>query len=138
MRVNQGMVRTRGVCVGGNRFRHVRCSCLEQSLNSKSVLHVVGRKVLSLENSLRLDVVGFQEVTQENRDVDRVVAREFLAALDGRATQAKFSSLPSSTASITVWYAARSEALGEARRVARRTDCRTSSIERSPMKFRVW
>jgi hypothetical protein len=81
------MVRTRGVCVRGNRFRHVRCSGLEQSLNSKSVLHVVGRKVLSLENSLRLDVVGFQDVTQENRDVARLVAREVLAALDGRATR---------------------------------------------------
>jgi hypothetical protein len=81
------MVRTRGVRVGGNRFRHVRCSGLEQSLNSKSVLHVVGRKVLSPENSLRLDVVGFQDVTQENRDVARVVAREVLAALDGCATR---------------------------------------------------
>ena len=184
MRVNQGMVRTRGVCVGGNRFRHVRCSCLEQSLNSKSVLHVVGRKVLSPENSLRLDVVGFQDVTQENRDVARVVAREVLTALDGRATRgaglgankaasiatswataiittglataisfarrtANFAStmvldegkiqvFALSTASITVCYETRSEALGEARRVARRTDCRTSSIERSPMKFRVW
>jgi hypothetical protein len=48
-------------------------------------LHVVGRKVLSLENWLRLDVVGFQDVAQENRDVARVVAREVLAAMDGRA-----------------------------------------------------
>ena len=69
------MVRPRGVRVGGNHFRHEACSGLEQSLNSKSVLHVVGRKVLSPENSLRLDVVGFQDVTQENRDVARVVAR---------------------------------------------------------------
>ena len=81
------MVRPRGVRVGGNRFRHETCSGLEQSLNSKSVLHVVGRKVLSLENSLRLEVVGFQDVTQESRDVARVVAREVLAALDGRATR---------------------------------------------------
>ena len=81
------MVRPRGVRVGGNRFRHETCSGLEQSLNSKRVLHVVGRKVLSLENSLRLDVVGFQDVTQENRDVARVVALEVLATLDGRAKQ---------------------------------------------------
>jgi hypothetical protein len=49
-------------------------------------LHVVGRKVLSLENSLRLDVVGFQDVTQEDRDVASVVAREVRAARGGRAS----------------------------------------------------
>ena len=35
-----------------------------------STLQVVGRKVVGLENPLRLDVVGFQDVTQERRDVD--------------------------------------------------------------------
>ena len=52
-----------------------------------SGLQVVGIKVLGLENPLRLDVVGFQDVTQENRDVARLVAREVLVALDGRATR---------------------------------------------------
>ena len=49
-----------------------------------TILQVVGRKVAGPENSLRLDVVGFQDVTQENRDVARVVAREVLAAMDDR------------------------------------------------------
>jgi len=39
-----------------------------------SILQVVGRKVVVLENPLRLDVVGFQDVTQESRDVARSVA----------------------------------------------------------------
>ena len=52
-----------------------------------TILQVVGRKVVVLENPFRLDVVGFQDVTQEDRDVVRVVAREVLAALDGRATR---------------------------------------------------
>jgi hypothetical protein len=34
----------------------------------------VRRKVADPENPLRLDVVGFQDVTQESRDVARVVA----------------------------------------------------------------
>ncbi len=36
-----------------------------------TILQVVGRKVVGLENPLRLDVVGFQDVTQESRDVAR-------------------------------------------------------------------
>jgi hypothetical protein len=52
-----------------------------------SVLQVVGRKVPGLENPLRLDVVGFLDVTQESRDVARPVVREVLVALDGRATR---------------------------------------------------
>ena len=56
-------------------------------MNSKSVLHVVGRKVLGPENSLRLDVVGFQDVTQESRDVSGLVAQEVLVSLDVLATR---------------------------------------------------
>ena len=81
------MVRTRDVGVRGNCFRHVRESSLEQSIKSMSTLQVVGRKVVGLENPLRLDVVGFQDVTQESRDVVRAVACKVLAALDGRATR---------------------------------------------------
>ena len=69
MRVNQGMVRTRCVGVRGNCFRHEGQSSLEQSIKSRTILQVVSRKVAGLENSLRLDVVGFQDVTQESRDV---------------------------------------------------------------------
>jgi hypothetical protein len=65
------MVSTRGVGVRGNCFRHVRESSLEQSIKSMSTLQVVGRKVVGLENPIRLDVVGFQDVTQESRDVVR-------------------------------------------------------------------
>ena len=39
-----------------------------------TILQVVGRKVVGLENPLRLDVVGFQDVTQESRDVAMAVA----------------------------------------------------------------
>ena len=39
-----------------------------------TILQVVSRKVAGPENSLRLDVVGFQDVTQESRDVARAVA----------------------------------------------------------------
>ena len=74
MRVSQGMVRTRGVRVGGNRFRHEKESSLEQSIKSITILQVVSRKGAGPENPLRLDVVGFQDVTQENRDVARAVA----------------------------------------------------------------
>ena len=81
------MVSTRCVGVRGNWFRHVRQSSLEQSIKSMTILQVVGRKVVVLENPFRLDVVGFQDVTQEDRDVARVVARDVLAALDGRATR---------------------------------------------------
>ena len=52
-----------------------------------AILQFVSRKVAGPENPLRLDVVGFQDVTQESRDVARVVAREVLAALDGCATR---------------------------------------------------
>jgi hypothetical protein len=68
------MVRTRCVGVRGNSFRHVRESSLEQSIKSMSTLQVVGRKVVGLENPFRLNVVGFQDVTQERRDVVRAVA----------------------------------------------------------------
>ena len=74
MRVNQGSVRTRCVGVRGNCFRHERQSSLEQSIKSMTILQVVSRKVAGPENSLRLDVVGFQDVTQESRDVARAVA----------------------------------------------------------------
>jgi hypothetical protein len=74
VRVSQGMVRTRGVRVGGNRFRHEKQSSLEQSIKSITILQVVSRKVAGPENPLRLDVVGFQDVTQESRDVARAVA----------------------------------------------------------------
>jgi hypothetical protein len=36
-----------------------------------TILQVVSRKVAGLENALRLDVVGFQDVTQESCDVTR-------------------------------------------------------------------
>jgi hypothetical protein len=39
-----------------------------------TILQVVSRKVAGPENPLRLDVVGFQDVTQESRDVARAVA----------------------------------------------------------------
>ena len=39
-----------------------------------TILQVVGKKVVGLENPLRLDVVGFQDVTQESRDVAMAVA----------------------------------------------------------------
>jgi len=47
---------------------------LEQSLKSESVLHVGGRKALGLENLLRPDTVGFEDVTQENRYVSGLVS----------------------------------------------------------------
>ena len=58
MRVNQGMVSTRSVCVRRNCFRHVGESSLEQSLNSGSVLQVVGRKVLGLRTRLGLTLLA--------------------------------------------------------------------------------
>jgi hypothetical protein len=47
----------------------------------------VVRNVLGLENTLSLDVVGFQDVTQESREVARPVVREVLVTMDGLATR---------------------------------------------------
>ena len=75
MRVNQRSVRTR--CVG---FRHEGESSLEQSIKSMTILQVLSRKVAGLENALRLDVVGFQDVTQESRDQARSFASSIAAS----------------------------------------------------------
>jgi hypothetical protein len=39
------------------------------------------------ENPLRLDVVGFQDVTQESRDFSGLVSREVLVAMDVLSTR---------------------------------------------------
>jgi len=45
-------------------------------------VQVVGRKVVGLENLLRLDAALFKEVDQESRDVLGLRAREVLVSLD--------------------------------------------------------
>ncbi len=85
MRVNQRSVRTRCVGVRGNRVRrHEGQSSLEQSIKSTTILQVVSRKVAVLENALRLDVVGFQDVTKESREVR--LGGIILATRGGRAS----------------------------------------------------
>jgi hypothetical protein len=71
-----------------------------------SILQVVVRNVLGLENTLRLDVVGFQDVTQESRDVARPVVREVLVALDGRATRGAGLGANKAVIIATVWATA--------------------------------
>jgi len=176
LRVNQGMVSTRSVCVRRNCFRHVGESSLEQSLNSGSVLQVVGRKVLGLRTRLGLTLLASRMLHRKAemspsrlvkkswwrwtaarrgvpvwgrtklRSSPRAGPRRSGSRVDRRISRAKWSWMRAkvrsfstlSRASRTVWYEARSEALGEALRVARRTDCKTSSIERSQIKLMVW
>jgi len=75
-----------------------------------------------------------QRLVDASKDSDIPKNVPFAFAINNR----KIRSLsPSSRASRTLWYAARSEELGESLRVARRTDFKTSSMERVPMSHNV-
>jgi hypothetical protein len=73
-------VRGGGVGVGDERLRQVRPSGLVQSFKSESVVQVVWRKVVVLENRPSLDAALCKEVDQENRDVIGLSTREVLGA----------------------------------------------------------
>jgi len=71
-------VRGGGVGVGDNRLRQVRRGGLVQSFKGESVVQVVGRKVVFLENRPSLDATLCKEVDQESRDVIGLSTREVL------------------------------------------------------------
>ena len=73
-------VRGGGVGVGDERLRQVRPSGLVQSFKSESVVQVVWRKVVVLENRPSLDAKLCKEVDQESRDVIGLSTREVLGA----------------------------------------------------------
>ena len=74
------MVRGGGVGVGGDRLRQVRRGGLVQSFKGESVVQVVGRKVVFLENRPSIDAALCKEVDQESRDVIWLSLREVLGA----------------------------------------------------------
>ena len=73
-------VRGGGVGVRDDRLRQVRRGGLVQSFKSESVVQVVGRKVVVLENRPSLDAKLCKEVDQESRDVIGLSTREVLGA----------------------------------------------------------